>query len=30
MKRIRKIETSVGLTGNVVNNKSTSTSNAYS
>ena len=30
MKRIRKIETSVGLTGNVVNNASTSTSNAYS
>lgn len=30
MKRIRKIETSVGLTGNVVNNESTSTSNAYS
>lgn len=30
MKRIRKIETSIGLTGNVVNNKSTSTSNAYS
>lgn len=30
MKRIRKIETSVGLTGNVVNSKSTSTANAYS
>lgn len=30
MKRIRKIETSIGVTGNVVNNESTSTSNAYS
>lgn len=30
MKRIRKIETSVGLTGNVVNNNSTSTGNSYS
>jgi hypothetical protein len=30
MKRIRKIETSIGLTGNVVNNDSISTSNSYS